>query len=97
LNPLHQSSPDELTSLQMENNLLIHEVRLLRAQLTAAQRWRKNREQADRDEGSTPEQKQAFQDIRHLVDRLNGSSLGPVLRRRPGFRELVERYGRRDG
>jgi hypothetical protein len=97
MNPLHQSSPDELTSLQMENNLLIHEVRMLRAQLAAAQKWRKNREQADRDEGTTPEQKQAFQDMRHLVDRLNGSSVAPVLRRKAGFRTLVERYGQRGG
>jgi hypothetical protein len=97
MNPLHQSSPDELVSLQMENNLLTHEVRLLRAQLTAAQKWRKNREREDREGGTTPEQKQAFEDIRSLVGRLNRSGLGPVLRRRAGFRVLVERYAQRDG
>lgn len=97
MNPLHQSSPDELVSLQMENNLLTHEVRLLRAQLAAAKKWRKNREREDLEQGSSPEQKQAFEDLRYLVDRLNGSSLGPVLRRRAGFRTLVERYGQRGG
>ena len=38
MKPLRQSSIDDLPSLQMENELLMHEIRYLRARLTAAER-----------------------------------------------------------
>jgi hypothetical protein len=41
--------------------------------------------------------RQADRDMRRLVRRLNTSPLGPLLRRRAGFRTLVDRYGGEPG
>ena len=38
MKPLRQSSIDDLASLQMENELLMHEIRYLRARVTSAER-----------------------------------------------------------
>lgn len=95
MNPLHQSSTADVSGLQMENNLLIHENRLLRARLTDAERLMRQLRGADTDGGPTlADLRQAHEDMRHLVKRLNNSGMGPLLRRKAGFRTLVERYGR---
>jgi hypothetical protein len=99
MNPLHESKPEDVTSLQMENNLLAHEVKLLRGRLRSVTRQLRDMQAADED--GTPaglaQMRQAYDDIHHLVERLNSSGLGPLLRRRAGFRTLLERYTRKEG
>jgi hypothetical protein len=96
MRPMHQSQPDELMSLQMENELLTLEVRHLRARLRAVG---VDPQSASGGESEVvPSQyEQAYRDVRWLIRRLNNSPAGIVLRRREGFRALVKRYGRDAG
>jgi hypothetical protein len=116
-----QASP----SLQMENELLGHETRHLRARLAQAERrLRRAREQSDRlpereakitslrerldrerklrkaaERTIKRKDKQLARaaateaDLRWLLDRLQRSLAGPFLRRRPGFRALLDKHG----
>jgi hypothetical protein len=96
MNPLQQSNPDAVASLQMENNLLTHEIRLLRARLKAAKVSSLVGKHEDIEVVSSEQMdsyRQADEDIRHLVRRLNQAGIGSILRRRPGFRTLIDRYG----
>lgn len=63
------------------------EVASLKAQLRKARTA--NRESSRR----AKRYREADRDVRMLVKRLNTSPLGPVLRRRAGFKALVEKYG----
>jgi hypothetical protein len=125
--PLHQSSIDDLASLQMENELLMHEIRYLRARVTSAERAVANASSAQRAApkpakpanptpvaaedrpkpakaaASKPEgpaepvavegkHRQAEEDLRWLLRRLDESPLGLLLRRKQGFRTLLSRY-----
>lgn len=109
---LRQSRAGDLASLQMENELLAHEVRHLRALLKQAERHadpvvrrakaqvqkeqklRKKAEvQARRAARQLKRSRDAEDDLRWLLQRLGSSPAGPLLRRRPGFAALYERYG----
>jgi hypothetical protein len=112
----------ELATLQMENELLAHEIRHLRARLAQGERAftkaaaakrdrqkdkltkvrsrldqekklrrateRKNARLLRRLEGA----RAAQEDLRWLLERLDGSVAGPLLRRRAGFRALTKKY-----
>ena len=104
MKPLRQSSIDDLASLQMENELLMHEVRYLRARVTSAER---QAAQASRAQQAAPKpesparpvaveetHRQAEDDLRWLLRRLDESPLGLLLRRKQGFRTLLSRYPR---
>jgi hypothetical protein len=126
--PLRQSSIDDLASLQMENELLMHEIRYLRARVTSAERQASHVSRAQRaapkpekpaksakseriaeedrpmpgTAASDPEggaghavemtHRQAEEDLRWLLRRLDESPLGLLLRRKQGFRTLLSRY-----
>ncbi len=130
MKPAHVLRDSDHSMLQMENQLLIFEVRHLRARLAAAERaaagpaLKKRAEQltqahktiarvrAARDleverrqallkrvrkteralERARQRNEQASGDIRSLLTRLESSPLRPVLRRKRGYRVLVERY-----
>lgn len=122
MKPLQQLTGVDLTSQAMENDLLTHEVRFLRARLTAAERklarlqragraearqrtktrLMEAKARAARAEAQLKAQKtevegearaaQAESDLRWLLQRLDHSLLGVVLRRKRGFRTLLERY-----
>lgn len=88
--------------LLLENELLTNEVRRLREDVAEARRGVTRHEkaierlQADAAVGeikaSSPEG-QALDDIRWLVNRLDRSPLGLILRSQKGFRVLKDRYG----
>jgi hypothetical protein len=122
--PLRQSSIDDLASLQMENELLMHEIRYLRARVTSAERAVADASSAQgaapkpanpapvaaearpkpaKAAASKPESgaapvaveeahRQTEADLRWLLRRLDESPLGPLLRRKQGFRTLLSRY-----
>ena len=81
--------------LRIENELLTAEVRRLRHQLdelrtTAAGRWAEKELEETQDREAEAE---ALTDIRWLMQRLDTPPLGRLLRARPGFRALMEKYG----
>ena len=121
MKPLRQSSIDDLASLQMENELLMHEIRYLRARVTSAERQAAQGSSAQpaapkpvkpaqpakpgpiAAAASKPESpaepvagkgthRQAEEDLRWLLRRLDESPLGLLLRRKQGFRTLLSRY-----
>lgn len=103
MEPLLRVTPDELSALQMENELLRYEVAHLRARLAAPRTGPKagtgtstgtgtgngtRNGTAERDEAA-----QARRDLVWLLERLDAIPVaGPALRRRAGYRELRERY-----
>jgi chromosome segregation ATPase len=123
---MHQSEKSDLRTLQMENELLTHEVRHLRARLAALQREKAAREKAEgqlreeraklrkfsaarrqerkgrkerkeRTRASLEKTREDLEktrgDLVWLLRRLDGSVLGPVVRRRKGIQLLLNRYG----
>lgn len=94
-----ESAPG-LADLQMENDLLMHENRLLRARLESQEPEEIRRDAAiqtkQRSDVRNERFRQAYYDMRWFVRRLNGSPIGFALRRWEGFRVLVQRYGRDD-
>lgn len=63
----------------MENDLLAHEVRFLRARLAELPEIEARAEKAERD-------------ARYVVSRLARSPLGPLLRRKEGWRVMEHEY-----
>lgn len=98
MNPLHRSTPEDAAGLQMENNLLTHEIRHLRSRLRSVLRQLRDLQAVDESGApvSLADMRQAHEDMQHLIARLDSSGLGPVLRRRPGFKVLIDRYTRGD-
>jgi lipopolysaccharide biosynthesis regulator YciM len=108
VNNFRHLAPGDLEALRMENELLTHEVLHLRARLKDADRdWqqkmkiakttaKKEKAQTARQiaqlEQRTAELQQAKDDIRWLLNRLDKSFFGPVMRHRPGFRNLLARH-----
>jgi len=94
-----ESSPLDAAQLKRENDLLTNEVQRLRAELArlTPRGESSGTPVGQPDAGRAPDERarQALEDITWLVDRLSHSPLGPVLRARPGFRAMLERYGRR--
>lgn len=81
-------APSDVDVLRMENDLLSHEVRYLRARMEQG---------ADRQMGPAAQLtdrdlERAYNDMRWFVDRLDSSIVGPILRLWPGFRTLRDRY-----
>lgn len=124
MRPLHQAEAAELASLQMENELLSHETRHLRAQLKQAEREIRRlkgqdaqqdlqtalqqararaqrqsdlrvraQQEAKRATRQLRKYKRAHDDLVWLLQRLSSSPAGPLLRRRPGFQAMCQRYG----
>ncbi len=85
MEPLNPSRPADHVALQMENELLAHEVAHLRARL--AHRSAPG-SVADPDEVHL----QAYYDVRWLMRRLEGSPASPLLHRFEGYNTLAERY-----
>lgn len=95
-----------IAELQMENDLLVHENRVLRARLDGevgteepggpqgAPNGRTSSRTDRSDDRDRERLERAYYDLRWLVRRLNRSPLGIILRRWKGFRKLVDRYGR---
>ena len=79
-------TPTDIDALRMENELLAFEVRFLKAQLAEAERLKGRLEES---EHAT---ERAEKDLVLLLRRLANSPLGPVFRRRQGFRTLEQRY-----
>ena len=79
-------------ALQMENDLLGTEVAALRAELASGRREEEDpsarRISVERYERLT----RAERDLKWLLRRLGGGTMGWVLRRRRGYRVLEERY-----
>ena len=106
MEPLIRPHADELSALVMENELLRYEVAHLRARSLAAEHRltqlteRLERRAAATDEDAAEEleseptlaDSSARDDLVWLLDRLDGSPVRHVLRRRPRYRELVQRY-----
>lgn len=99
MKPVHipESAPG-IIDLHMENDLLTHENRILRARLEGSFDYEApeaTQPTQSADFGVEQERfRRAYYDLRWLIRRLNSSPLGFVLRRWEGFRVLVERYGR---
>lgn len=108
MNNFRRLAPGDLEALRMENELLSYEVLHLRARLKDADRdWqqkmrvartaaKKEKAKAARQmaqlEKRAAELQQAKDDIRWLLNRLDKSFVGPVMRYRPGFRNLLARH-----
>jgi hypothetical protein len=104
MEPLSPVGRDELSTLAMENELLRYEVAHLRARLAAAEAADAAAATvgtpaggADGDPAGgtgigSPTATSARDDLVWLLRRLDASPAGPLLRRRPRFRELRERY-----
>jgi hypothetical protein len=102
---LRSSTPQDMVSLQMENELLLFEVRHLRAQLASADRRRraavevKERDlrakdrQLKRAKGRIARLERARGDLVWLVQRLESSPARYLFHRWEGFRRLVRIYG----
>ena len=85
MEPLVRNQPDELASLVMENELLRYEVVHLRARLAGA-------EQAVAKSAAGPGGDTARADLVWLLERLDRSPAGFLLRTRKGFRALRDKY-----
>jgi hypothetical protein len=104
MEPLVRHTADEVSALVMENELLRYEVIHLRARLAAAEKAVAKAQRAH--DPSTPpssrpsatpirdgeDASQVREDLVWLLGRLDASPLGPLMRRRAGFRALRERY-----
>ncbi len=84
MEPLHPSRPADHVALQMENELLAHEVAHLRARLA--------HRAAPGAAAPNEVHLQAYYDIRWLMKRLDGSPAAPLLHRFDGYNTLAERY-----
>lgn len=103
---LRGSTPQDIGTLQMENELLLFEVRHIRAQLASADRRikaavaAKDRELRAKDRQLKRAGKRiarlekAHGDLVWLVQRLDASPARYFLHRWPGFRRLAGIYGR---
>lgn len=95
MEPLHRVTPDELASLQMENELLRFELQHLRARLTESETALKKAGAGEvdlADARAVPEN-EAQQDLVWLLQRIDEVPIaGRLLRRRPGVRRLRERH-----
>lgn len=81
-------TPTDLDALRMENELLAFEVSFLKAQLAGTgKRWG-----SPGSLSRISHLEEAEQDLVLLLRRIGNSPLGPLLRRRKGFRTLEERY-----
>lgn len=97
-------TPD-LTQLRLENDLLTNEVERLRKELAQAERRTGGSKPATGKAGkggakpagqqADARGRQAIEDVTWLVERLSTSPAGWMLKSRPGFRALVERYGKK--
>lgn len=93
--------PDQM-SLNMENQLLVLEVRHLRARLATQEGGGSDAHQARAAQALAEMRKEldalreshdvVLSDMRGLLRRLQGSLAGPLLRRKAGFRLLLTRY-----
>jgi len=81
------SRSDELARLRADNARLEAELRRARARLA-----KRSARKAETSAAAATEERQALQDVRWLVNRLNNSPLGVILRRKQGFRKLLDRY-----
>lgn len=101
-----QSVAEQLHALRLENDLLTGELLRLRLagvraapgtpipSVAESSGAAANTSVASSAGGPTPEAyEQVVADMRWLLARLSNSPFGFVLRRRQGFRALVERYG----
>ena len=97
LNPLN---PDEQPALLMENELLRYEIAYLRSRVAEAESRATRAAATSAKKGKAPADAElhadAHRELVRLLRRLDGSSLGPVLRRRGSFRDLVTRFVPRD-
>lgn len=91
MEPLVRVEPDELASLAMENQLLRYEVHHLRAKLAEGKRARKSAKEEAADP-SGPSSDEARADLVALLERLDQSPAGPLLRHRSGIKALREKY-----
>lgn len=90
MQPMYESGDRDLAALQMENELLAHEIRFLRGRLAGA-----DEVGAATVTGATfAQHERALHDIRGLMRRLESSPVRYALRRFDGYRTLVARYGR---
>lgn len=89
MEPLVRNQPDELASLVMENELLRYEVVHLRARLAAAEKAVAKSAGAPREEKVDDT---ARADLVWLLERLDRSPAGYLLRTRNGFRALRDKY-----
>jgi hypothetical protein len=87
MEPLVRNQPDELASLVMENELLRYEVVHLRARLAAAEKAR-----AKSAAGRENPDDSARADLVWLLERLDRSPAGSLLRARKGFRAIRDKY-----
>jgi hypothetical protein len=94
MEPLSPVGRDELSTLAMENELLRYEVAHLRARLAAAEAAAGAAATVGTSAGGAEDDSapSVRDDLVWLLRRLDGSPAGPLLRRRPRFRELRERY-----
>lgn len=102
MEPLERWTERDLPTLAMENELLRHEVAHLRARLAAAERaaeqertqGRQETQQDQQPSGgeASAEHAKAGEDLRWLLERLDRTPVGPLLRRRPRVREMRERW-----
>ena len=83
---------EELRALRMENDLLSLEIEALR------ERMRRGEHDAEHADGVVVEGdrlrklEEARRDLRWLLQRLGSGPLGPIVRRRTGYRRLAERH-----
>lgn len=83
---------DELRALRMENDLLTLEIEALRRRLGGAETDAEHPDAVLIDGERLRRLEQAQRDMRWLLQRLGSGVLGPIIRRRPGFRRLAERH-----
>lgn len=95
-----EQKQDTTTELVVENELLTNEVHRLRSKVTdleqrlAAHQAEVRRLLDDVAAGANPGdlERQALQDLRYLIGKVEGTPLARVLRRKAGYRAIVERY-----
>jgi hypothetical protein len=79
-------------ALHMENDLLAAEVAALRAELASGHREEENPSARRISPERLERLARAERDLKWLLRRLGGGTMGWVLRRFPGYRVLEERY-----
>lgn len=107
MRPMASADPgtSDPTQLQLENDLLTNEVERLRKELARAEgrsgggkpATGKSGKGAGKPGGQQADARgrQAIEDVTWLVERLSTSPAGWMLKSRPGFRALMERYGKK--